>query len=133
MRPISMRYKSSRAVLLSVGLASFAAADPPKSAAFDCDGGPGAGGFRMVATYYFYPDRPTPNRAAVSIDGKTTELTVRSHDDATGWTFYSTTPPEISLRWVGPDVQLSRGPKVCKCVEVAAAEPLPPPTAPKTP
>jgi hypothetical protein len=107
------------------------AADETRSATFDCDGGPSAGGFRMVGTYYLYPGRNTPAKAAVSLDGQTTELTIRSHDDATGWTFYSTTPPEIVFRWVGSTIEFYRGAKPRKCVEVGPASPIPAPTAPE--
>lgn len=91
----------SIAFLLLCAIVPSSWADTTKSATFDCDGGPSAGGFSMVATYYFAPDKISPNKAAVILDGKTTELTQRDHDDASGWTFYSATPV-ISFRLVGP-------------------------------
>ena len=117
-------FSSSLAFALLWAFVPSSWAESTKSATFDCDGGPDAGGFSMVATYYFPPGGHTPNKAAVMLDGKATELTIRSHDDASGWTFYSTTP-EISFRWVGTAVALYLGPKPSKCVERAAAPPIP--------
>jgi hypothetical protein len=122
----SISTRSSASIVLAslIVLAQPCAADETKSATFDCDGGPSAGGFSMVGTYYLYPGRNTPAKAAVTVDGQTTELTIRSHDDATGWTFYSTTPPEIVFRWVGSTIEFYRGAKPSKCVEVGPASPV---------
>jgi hypothetical protein len=98
------------------------AAPPPKpapaaaaseSVTFDCDGFPGAGGFRLVATYVFVQGTKTPTKAAVTINGRTTELRMKDHDDATGWTFAS---QEMALARIGSSAAFYRGSKVSNCV-----------------
>ena len=65
MRSISVWFSSSLAFLLFCAFVPSSWADTTKSATFDCDGGPGAGGFSMVATYYFAPGRTTPTKAEI--------------------------------------------------------------------
>ncbi len=89
------------------------AASSSESVTFDCDGFPGAGGFRLVATYVFVQGNKTPTKAAVTINGKTTELRMKDHDDATGWTFAS---HEMALARIGSTAAFYRGSKASNCV-----------------
>ena len=106
MRPKPVWFSASFVFLLSCAFVAPSAAQTTRAATFACDGGPDAGGFSMVATYYFVPGAISPNGAAVILDGKTTYLTIRSHDDASGWTFYSVTPA-ISFGWIGSSAVVS--------------------------
>lgn len=83
-----------------------------ESVAYDCDGGPDAGGFRFVATYYYSPDRQTPVRAAVTLGGKTTEL-AGDGSDASGLSFGA---KEIGISRFQGGAHLYRGSKASNCV-----------------
>jgi hypothetical protein len=90
-----------------------AVAPASESVTFDCDGYPGAGGFRLLATYVFVQGNKTPAKAAVTINGRTTELRMKDHDDATGWTFAS---HEMALARTGSTAAFYRGSKASNCV-----------------
>jgi hypothetical protein len=89
------------------------AASASERVTFDCDGFPGAGGFRLVATYVFAQGNRTPTKAAVTINGRTTELRLKDHDDATGWTFAS---QDMTLARIGSSAAFYRGSKASNCV-----------------